>query len=118
MENDLIRWMCQLVANDGDSARLDDAALLERDLHLGRSEQPGVVDGDRCDDGDLPVGHVRRVPRPAEADFHDGDVDGGISERGIPNRDERLEVVHPRPPGRGICGVDDLKDVLPFVPVM
>ena len=39
-----------------------------------------MVDADRRDDGDLPVGDVRRVPRATHADLDDGDIDGCVGE--------------------------------------
>ena len=80
----------------GDGLGLDDPGLLERDVALGVAEEVLVVEGDRRDDRDDAVGDVGGVPAAAHADLDDGDVDGGVGERGVGDGDEHLEVGHPR----------------------
>ena len=51
-----------------------------------------MVDADRRDDRDLPVGDVRGVPRAAHADLDDGGVDRGVGEGCEGHRGDHLEV--------------------------
>ena len=46
----------------------------------GVAELRRVVEGDRREDGDLPVGDVRRIPFAAHADLEHDDVDRRVGE--------------------------------------
>ena len=69
-----------LGGEDRDGVRLDDPGLLGGDLDDGVAEVLGVVEADRRDDRDLGVDDVGVVPRAAQADLDDGDVDRGVGE--------------------------------------
>ena len=83
--------------DDGNRVGLDDPRLLGGDVDDVVAEEVLVVERDRGDHGNRAVRDVRRVPAPAEAHLDDGDVHGGVGERGIRDRHEHLEVGHPRP---------------------
>ena len=70
---------------------------------------------DRRHDGHLAVGHVGRVPRAAEADLDDGDVDRGVGEGGVAEDHRHHEEVEPLPAGRDRPLVDELDDRLDLV---
>ena len=67
-----------------------------------------MVEVDGGDDGDLGIEDVRRVPRAAEADLDDRDVDRCVGEGGVGERDQHLEEVHPASAGLEGPGVDEL----------
>ena len=60
-----------------------------------------MIEGDRREDGDLSVAHVRRIPLAAHAHLDDGDVDRRVGEGGEGQHGEGLEV------GEGLLGVGD-----------
>ena len=73
------------------AARLDDAGLVLGDPLESRAEHIGVVEADVRQDGNIPVDHVRAVPRAAEPHLDDHGVDGLGGEPRQPGRREELE---------------------------
>ena len=102
-----------LFSNDGDVlpwrehvlgivlAGLDDAGLLTSNLRNGIPEVVRVVEAYRHDHGYLCVDHVGGIPRAAEADLDDGDVDGGIGKGCVRDGNKHFEGGH-RNVGAGI----------------
>ena len=84
----------RLLGEYGHRARLDDPGLLGRDRGRVVTEVCRVVDRDRRHDGDLPVGHVRGVPRAAHPHLHHGRVDGCVGEGCVRHAGDDLEERH------------------------
>ena len=72
--------------------RLHDAGFLRGDLLTRRPEVLDVIDGNVRDNRDARLETVRRVPRPAEPDLDDGDIDGEIREPTERSRRQHFEV--------------------------
>ena len=105
-----------LRGDDGERAGLDDALLLVRDVLDRVTEQPLVIERHGRDDADDAVGDVRRVPRAAEADLDDCDVDGRVREHGVGEDDDDLEVRHPHAAVARALVVDDRDERFDVVP--
>ena len=80
------------LAQDERRVGLHDARLLRRDLGAGRPEVVHMVDRDVGDHGHAGLERVGRVPRAAESDLHDGDVDREVREPRVRRRGQHLEV--------------------------
>lgn len=103
---------------DDDGVRVDDPGLFGRDLLDGVAEEVLVVDADGRDDRDVGLDDIGRVPGAAHADLDDGHVDRRVREGRVGERDEHLEVGHPRPTvgdRPGVDRVDEGSDVGPRV---
>ena len=76
-----------------------------------------MVERDRREDRDLPVGDVGRVPLAAHADLDDRDIHRGVGEARERQHGECLEVGELGFAGRGELGVDDADERDDVVPV-
>ena len=85
----------RLLREDRGRSRLDDPGLLPRDALQVVAEIALVVQRDRRHHRHQSVGHVGRVPEPAEPDLHHRHVDRRVCERRVRHRGEHLEEAHP-----------------------
>ena len=94
-------------------AWLGDSGFFESDVGERVAKVPFVIERDRGDRGDRRSQHVGGVEPPAEADFHDGDVDGRAPEdlkrdRGRHFEEGRLHAERAAR-DRGIDGIEDAR---------